>query len=214
MTKLLFIRHGFSEANRLHIFAGSTNDVPLSEQGKKQGDTVSAFIAKNYTVDRILSSPMKRAKDTVKRLAETTGLSVETDVDFVEIFGGEWEGKTFEEIEKISPKEYFIWRNDFGNACPVGGESFSKLQKRVSQAAQRVAKANEGKTVVIATHAGVLRALLAFLKEIPNQEVKNTTWVTNASLTEIIYNDGKWTVEKESFADYLGDNVTALPSNI
>ena len=108
----------------------------------------------------------------------------------------------------------FIWRNDFGNACPVGGESFSKLQKRVSQAAQRVAKANEGKTVVIATHAGVLRALLAFLKEIPTQEVKNTTWVTNASLTEITYEDGKWTVEKESFADYLGDNVTALPPNI
>ncbi len=214
MTKLLFIRHGFSEANRLHIFAGSTNDVPLSEQGQAQGDTVSAFIANNYVVDRILSSPMRRAKNTVKRLSEQTGLPVETDVGFVEIFGGEWEGKTFEAIEKSSPKEYFVWRNDFGNACPVGGESFSQLQKRVFAAAERVAKANAGKTVVIATHAGVLRALLARLKGLSNEKVKNTTWVTNASLTEIAYDDGKWTVEKESFADYLGDNVTCLPSNI
>ena len=214
MTKLIFVRHGYSEANKSHVFAGCTFDAPLSEQGKAQGDAVSSFIAQNFLVDRIVSSPMIRAQSTVKLLSEKTGKQIETDEKFREIYGGEWEGKTFSDIEKIYPEEYVLWRTDFGYCRPVGGESFEELRERVVNAARRLAEESDGKTVVVATHAGAIRALLAGVKNLTDEEIKQTTWVPNASISVLAYENGTWTVEIEGFADYLGENKTVLPPNI
>lgn len=214
MTKLIFVRHGFSQANRLRVFAGCTFDAPLTEQGQAQGDTVSAFIAKNYEVDKILSSPMMRAKQTVSLLAERTGKQIEVVVDFREIFGGDWEGKSFEEIEKRYPEDYKTWKTDFANTKPTNGESFLELMKRIKTAVTKVAEENENKTVVVATHAGVIRALLAWMKKLSCEEIRESGWVPNASINEIVYQKGKWTVKREGFADYLGEKKTVLPPNI
>ena len=79
------------------------------------------------------------------------------------------------------------------------------------KAAEKTARANDGKTVVVATHAGALRALFAVFKNIPNDEVHLTTsWVPNASISKVEYDNGKWTLVVEGFVEHLGDNVTRV----
>lgn len=214
MTKLLLVRHGYSEANRLHICAGSGVDAPLTEEGQRQGDTVSEFIAKNYAVDKIYSSPLRRAQSTLKKLSELTLLPVERVDDLKEISCGDWEGKTFSEIEKIYPQAYFLWKNDFGRAIPTNGESFAHLQERGVNAITRLAEENDGKTIAIAAHAAILRAILSKIKQLPVDEVKDLPWVANASLSVVCYEHGEWTLEKENYVEYLGNAVTVLPPNV
>ena len=216
MTKILFVRHGYSEANRLQMYAGSGVDSPLTEQGQAQGDTVSAFIAENYHVDKIISSPLSRAKNTIRLLAEKTGLPIETEEGFKEIYGGKWEGRAHQDNAKDYPKEFAVWKKDYGNCHPPEGESFASLQERMLKTAEKTARENDGKTVVVATHAGALRALFSAFKNIPNEDVQlKTTWVPNASISTVEYENGKWALVSEGEVGHLGDNVTRVDfSNI
>lgn len=70
MTKLIFLRHGESEYNRIKKYAGQL-DVPLSEVGKQQAIIAGSYIAKNYKIDEIYSSNLSRAIETAQPIAKT-----------------------------------------------------------------------------------------------------------------------------------------------
>ena len=63
MTKFILIRHGNSMANTLRNFAGHT-DAELSPVGEKQIKLTAEYVAKNYKVDKIYASDLKRAFNT------------------------------------------------------------------------------------------------------------------------------------------------------
>lgn len=69
MTTLILIRHGESKANRDRIFAGHL-DVDLQEKGLKQAKITAEYISKNYLVNRVYSSDLKRAYQTGKCVAD------------------------------------------------------------------------------------------------------------------------------------------------
>ena len=68
MTKFIIVRHGQSEANLKEIYAGRF-DVPLTATGKKQAELVTEYVLKTYRVDAVYSSPLLRARETVKEIA-------------------------------------------------------------------------------------------------------------------------------------------------
>jgi len=213
MTKILLVRHGQSKANLEEIFVGHT-DATLSDKGKIQAEKTAEFVVSNYNVEKIYSSDLSRAYETAKPIAEKLGKEIIADKNLREIYGGEWEGIPFADMPKKHPEECKIWLFDIGNATCPGGESVKELQKRAGEAIEKIAKENEGKTVVVATHATVVRVLYCLYSGISADEMKNVPWVSNASVTELSYENGKITVLKSGIDEHLKELKTELPTNV
>lgn len=208
-TKILLIRHGFSLSNAMRTFTGQT-DVGLSETGFEQAKRVSEFVLKNYKIDEVYSSDLSRAVDTVKAIAEQIGKEVIKEKAFREIYGGEWEGKTPEEIERDHKQDYVAWKKDMSFARCTGGENGIELLERSYKRLVEISEKEKGKTIVIATHAGVIRALECRIRGLKDSEMKEVPWVTNASVTEVFFENGKFIEGKVSQDHFLSDLITEL----
>lgn len=214
MTTILMVRHGESEANRMGVFAGNF-DADLQHRGEKQAEKTAEFIANTYKVDKIYASDLKRAFKTGKAIGDRLGLEVEPNRRLREISAGEWEGKTFSELEEQYKESYSVWRTDVGNARCPGGESTRELGTRILAALTEIAEANEGKIVVVATHATPVRVMQVYTQGCGDFNVmKDIKWVSNASVSEFIYENGKFTCGKISQDAHLGDLLTSLPANV
>ena len=208
-TTILLVRHGFSLSNAMRTFTGQT-DIELSETGYKQAEKVCEFVLGNYKVDEIYSSDLVRAVDTVKGIADHLKKPVRKEKAFREIYGGEWEGKTPEEIERDHEEDYRAWKEDMSNTRCTGGENGIELMERSYSRLQEIVAKEKGKTIVIATHAGVIRALECKIRGLADDEMQKVPWVTNASVTEIVYENGKFREEKVSQDHYLDGIITEL----
>ncbi len=79
---IYFIRHGESEANEKHIFAGQKEDSPLTNKGKLQARAEGEKINEmRLTISKIISSPLIRARDTAKIVAEVIQYDHEILID-------------------------------------------------------------------------------------------------------------------------------------
>jgi len=213
MTKLILIRHGHSLANLERNFAGHT-DVDLSPIGEKQVKKTAEYVAENYVVDKIYASDLKRAFDTGCAVAEACGLDVTPDSELREIYAGKWEGLAFDYLSEAFEKPYWIWRNDIGNARCTDGESVKELSQRIVAEVTRIAEENQGKTVVIATHATPIRCMQCLCQGNNFDEMKDIPWVSNASVTQVNYEKGKFTLDFAGEDEHLKDLATSLPKNV
>ena len=76
---LLIIRHKQSEADILEVMEGRV-DFNLSDLGQKQAILMADWVARNYKIDKIFSSPLKKASQTVNILSERINISVYTTI--------------------------------------------------------------------------------------------------------------------------------------
>ena len=213
MTRIIFIRHGESEANKKNLFAGFSN-FPLTEKGHKQAELTAEYVVKNYKIDKIYASDLKRAYFTAFPLAKMTENVIIPDERLREISAGEWEGADFYEIPKTHPKEFDVWINDIGNSrCPKG-ESVKELGARIWKRIGEIAEENDGLTVAIATHATPIRCVQTICEYGDVSKMQKTHWVPNASVTELIYEDRKFTLRSVGYAEHLKDLATVLPEDI
>ncbi len=213
MTTLLLIRHGQSEANLSRVFAGNY-DAPLTELGHRQAEKTAEFIAENYKVDCVYASDLIRAFETGKTVANALNLPITPNVRLREIRAGEWEALPFDDIVIKFPEEYKKWKEDIGNSSCPNGESVKMLGERVMAALIAIAEENNGKTVVIATHATPIRASQTLIEHGNLASMRDIPWVSNASVTEIIYDNGKWTVGRVGQDSHLSNCRTNLPNNV
>lgn len=213
MTKLLMVRHGQSEANSLGVFAGNY-DIELTELGHKQAQCTANFIAENYTVDKVYASDLKRAYKTAVHIAEKFDLDVIPDKNFREISAGKWEAEKFVVIIEKYKDDYEKWLTDIGNAGCTGGETVKELAKRVCDELKKVAEDNEGKTVVIGTHATPVRVVQCLFGGHAMYEMKDVPWVSNASVTELNYEEGKFVLVKAGMDGHLTGYKSELPANV
>ena len=213
MVKILIVRHGFSTSNKDGTFTGQI-DVPLSEEGIVQAELVSNYIINNYDVGAVYSSDLSRAIDTVKKVAEIKNLPIFTDKRLREVFCGKWEGVLVEKVKEIFKKDYLAWKSGSETAYMTGGENMKEVKLRSLEAVKEIVSKNQNKTVVVATHGGVIKPLLSGMLEVDYQSLSDMPWATNASITELDYEDGKFSLVKFSFDDYLGELKTGMPKGI
>ena len=206
------IRHGFSTANDIGLFAGFI-DVELTETGKQQA-RLCAEALKNEKIDVIYSSDRQRAYRTAEPIAEALGIETIKCPELREINGGDWEGMLYNDLCQLYPEEYSVWRYDIGNAVCSGGESIKELSARVLSFLKQVANENDGKTVCITTHATPIRSVCTAAAGLPVERMKEVSWVGNASINIFDYEDGIFTAVKLSDTSHLGDLCTKLPSNV
>lgn len=213
MTTLILIRHGESQANRQSLFAGHLN-VDLTENGLAQAQKTAEYIAESYMVDAIYASDLLRAYKTGKAIAERFGLSVIPCEQLREIRAGKWQGERFDALSEKYPEDFRPWLVDIGNSRCTDGESVKELGGRILSAVTDIAKKNDGKTVLIATHATPIRVLQCMIGGHSFDEMQNIPWVSNCSVTEICYDNGRWELVKIGYDNHLVGMRSALPANV
>jgi broad specificity phosphatase PhoE len=121
---IAFVRHGQTELNRGGRLQGRI-DAPLSDLGSEQAAALARGLA-SEPVARVLSSPLRRARDTAAAIAARHGLVVEVDDRLIEIDYGSWDGRA---LADVSPDDWAAWRND-PEFAPPGGERLSDVTAR------------------------------------------------------------------------------------
>lgn len=213
MTTLVLVRHGQSEANNLGVFAGHF-DAELTPLGFAQAERTARYIADNYRPCKVYASDLKRAYKTGKCVADLLNIDIIADKSLREIRAGKWEACEFDKLQTDYAEDYKTWLSDIGNARCTDGESVAELAERVMNELEAIAKANDGTTVVIATHATPIRAAQCLVQSGSLDDMKNIHWVSNASVSVLTYSGRKWKFVEVSRDEHLGELKSALPSNV
>ena len=209
MTRLIITRHGQSIANAECRFAGHS-DFDLSPVGHAQAALAAEYISKNFKIDRIYSSDLLRAYNTALPTAKALGLDVIKTQELREIYVGKWEGHTTDEIAELYPVDFGIWKNDYANCRCTGGESTKEVYRRAIEAVSRLAEAHDGETLLLSTHATIVRALCAYSQGLDDSRVGEIPFTHNASINLFTYENGRLLPERLDIVEHLGDTVTGV----
>ncbi|GIH69369.1 bifunctional RNase H/acid phosphatase [Sphaerimonospora thailandensis] len=165
-TSLLLLRHGQTPLSIDKRFSG-LGDPLLTPAGMAQAEAAAARLSREpYEIDVIVSSPLKRARQTAEAVAVRTGLTVEVDEDLRETDFGVWEGHTFAEVQQRWPDQLAAWLAD-PDVAPPDGESFAAAARRVDRARERIVKAYESRHVLVVSHVTPIKLLVRFALNAP-----------------------------------------------
>lgn len=151
MTTVYFIRHAQADNS---IRDGRIR--PLTVKGMGDRALVTAFL-QDKGIDVVLSSPFKRAVDTIADFADKNGFDIETVEDFRE-------HKSSGGMGKDNPEHYqFLERQwlDFSYTLS-GGECIAEVQRRNISALNGVLSKYKDKSIVIGTHGTALSAIINY----------------------------------------------------
>jgi probable phosphoglycerate mutase len=156
---LTLVRHGETSANLEGIWHGST-DAPLTDRGRAQADRVAGWLMRECPdAAALYTSPLLRARDTARAIAESIGLAPQLEPSLAEYHLGEWEGKSYRELHET----HRLWdemRRD-ADFAPPGGESPRQVTGRITLALQRIGASHPGERVIVVVHGGALSLALA-----------------------------------------------------
>jgi len=158
MAEILLIRHGETEWNRREVFRGRA-DVPLSARGREQARLLGEAL-KGSEVQAVYSSPLSRARQTARPLAEALGIEVQTDERLVDMSFGRWESRPRAEVEKEDPALYRAWLTEPQEFRAPDGESLADVIARAWPAMGQITARHRGGRAAIVTHRVVCKVLL------------------------------------------------------
>lgn len=169
-TMIHLVRHGETILTPTRKFSGTGSlDPELTEDGLAQAERVAGEVAK-LQPEVLISSPLKRARQTADAIARATGLEVAEDEDWFELSFGTWDGKSIEEVRAESPDEYQAWLNS-SSYRPGDGESYDEARVRIDAALDKLVAKYPGQKVVVVTHNGVIKSAVNLAIGGPNDGV-------------------------------------------
>lgn len=165
MPVLYFVRHGETDFNIAHRLQGRY-ETAINARGREQAKHCAAVLSDLFARERrkpadyaYVSSPLRRARETMKIMRTTLGLDAAgyaVDDRLQEISYGDWEGSTLPEISARDPKLLAAREQDKWGFRPPGGESYRDVAARAATWYATVSH-----DTVIAAHGGIARALIA-----------------------------------------------------
>ena len=163
MTTFLLVRHATCDPVG-HRLAGRAPGVSLNGAGREQATRLAGWLAA-APVAAVYASPLERAQETAAYIADPRGLPVVADPAFVELDFGRWTGRT---IKSLAGDERWTRFNEFRSATvPPGGESMLAAQARAVAGLAALAERHPSATVVVVSHADVLRAVVGYFVGAP-----------------------------------------------
>ena len=159
MTRIILVRHGETEWNRVERFRGRA-DVPLNETGLAQAEATGRRIAAEWRPLAIYSSPLSRAFKTAEAIAWHFELPVQIHKGLTDIDYGQWQGLTPDEVKERWPGDIGAWYNAPQTAHIPGGETLDELRARALGAVNELAARLGGQTVVLVSHTVINRIIL------------------------------------------------------
>lgn len=162
-TTLVLVRHGVTDHTVHKRFSGglASSNPPLNDEGRAQARATGEWLrplAGDLT--RIVSSPVRRTRETAEELAALLSLEVSVEPGVAEMEFGSWDGLTYAEVHERFPDDLSSWLGDL-DAAPHGGESLRAVQARVREGRDRLLAAHAGETVVVVSHVTPIKVLVA-----------------------------------------------------
>ena len=163
MTTFLLIRHGETEAVGRRL-SGREPGVGLTERGREQARELAERLS-GLRLHRVISSPLRRTRETASALAEAHDLELETDAGLCEVDFGDWTDHTVAELEnRILWRQYHQFRS--GIRIP-GGEMALEIQTRMIATTERLRGQSPEGAVALVGHGDPIRYAVAFYAGIP-----------------------------------------------
>jgi broad specificity phosphatase PhoE len=187
LIKVILVRHGETEWNKVRRIQGSDSDTPLSETGKHQAEEV-ALKLNSEKIQAIYSSPLQRALHTARTIAGYHKLDVQTTPDLKEIKVGALEGTLAADLK--SRFDEYICKFDHNHelARIPGGESLTDVQVRAWGAIKSFLNNHSDGTIVVVTHYFVILSLVCKVLNLPLDEIVHLRLSTGTISTFVIEN--------------------------
>ncbi len=158
-TRILAIRHGETAWNVDTRIQGQL-DIPLNKTGLQQARWMAQALAERDALQAIYASDLSRAHVTAQTLANQVGLAVTAHTGLRERAFGDFQGRTFAEIEVELPDDANHWRKRTPEWTPPGaGESLIALRERVLATVDELAARHVGQQIALVAHGGVMDVL-------------------------------------------------------
>ena len=190
-TTLILVRHGVTAHTAEKRFSGglASSNPGLTEEGREQVRATAEWLKPIADdVDLVISSPVRRTRESAEIIGEVLGHPVEVEEGFAEMEFGAWDGLTFAEVAERHKDELDQWLGSLDHA-PGGGESFRAVEKRVLAARDRVIADHQGKTIVVVGHVTPIKTLVAHALDAPLLSVYRME-LAPASVTVLTYFEG------------------------
>lgn len=207
---IYLIRHGESVGNLNRVCLGHT-DLGLTDRGLAQAK-LTADTLMGLKIDGVYSSDLLRAMDTARPHAEIRGLPVNGRADLRELYFGQWENKAVDYLRLTYGDMFDIgWRKMFGTFVAPDGEAVVDMAKRAKAALSEIGRRHLGGSVIVASHAALIRALWADISgKAPEEYADFVTFPTNASFTVIVYESDKLIPVSYSNDLHMGELKTGI----
>ena len=203
-THIIAIRHGETSWNVDTRIQGQL-DIPLSANGRWQAERLAEAL-RDESIKAIYASDLTRAWETAQYLGHVHGLQVTKESGLRERGFGDFEGKTFAEIEVLLPEQSLRWRKRDPEFSPAGGESLVALRARVIEAAQRLATLHPGEQIALVGHGGVMDVLYRAATRLDIQAPR--TWALgNAAINRLLWTSEGFTLVGWADTQHLDDDV-------
>jgi len=185
MTTLLLVRHGHTDAAGKRL-TGRARGVHLNELGRRQAERLVERLD-GVRIDTIVSSPLERCRETAAPLAKARGRAVDVGRAWIEVGYGQWTGRSISQLRRTK-----LWRRVMfapSNVRFPGGESLLEVQGRAVDATLDIAARHARGTVVVVSHADVIRLLVAHLAGMHVDHLQRLS-IDTASITAVSISDG------------------------
>ena len=183
-TRILAIRHGETMWNVDTRIQGHL-DIGLNDTGRWQAERLGMAL-KDESITAIYASDLSRAHDTALAVSRRTGVPVQAEPGLRERSFGEFEGRTFAEIETELPEQAKRWRKRDPSFTPAGGESLLMLEARVLSVAARLAAQHPGEQIALFAHGGVIDILYRAATRLDLQAAR--TWALgNTAVNRLLW---------------------------
>ncbi len=163
MARIILVRHGETEWNKVHRLQGGGSDVPLNDLGRRQAERLAEHL-RGEKLAAVYASPLERATYTAQAIAREHNLPVIPLAGLREIELGNLEG--FPSRELIRRFDEHIAANSHLDEND-GAESVEQVQARAWQAVLTIASAHRESTVAAVAHYFVIATLVCKVLDLP-----------------------------------------------
>lgn len=160
---ILLVRHA-RHGDVDQRLTGRGGDVPLTAAGRTEAEVLAGQVP-TLGASAIHASPQRRARETAEIVGRGLGLPVAVEARLDEVDFGEWTGRSFADLDR--DPAWADWNTARGSARPPGGESMGEAQARAVACVGALAAANPGRTLLLVSHADIIRAVVAHVIGLP-----------------------------------------------
>ncbi len=190
--QVILIRHGQTAWNKEQVFRGRT-DLPLDQTGLRQAEAIRDALAAE-PISRIVCSPLSRAVETARPLAERLKLEGEVNAALTDLDFGRWQGMTVAAVKIQYPELFLTWESAPEQVRFPDGETLDEAADRALSALQDLVAADQPGALVVVAHRVINKVLLCKALGLGTSafwQIRQDT----ACINRLSLDAGRWVVE-------------------
>lgn len=185
MTATFYLIRHAAHVHLDRLLSGRMPGAALSDDGRAQAARLGAQLA-GERIDRVVASPLDRTRETAAAIGAACGVAVETSDGVIELDMGDWTGRAIAELH--GEPEWTAWNETRSTARIPGGETMGEAQARIVRALGALAEEESGRTVVVVSHADMIKAAVAHVLGLSLDKLLRFD-ISPASVTRVVWGD-------------------------